>query len=140
MHNTFAHCLLRNSPAPTYVLGMMLCGVEYPFGQLFWSCSLQLLVHFQLAEHGILQNPFLEVNMTQQQIKHQHVTGNNLILNPKHRTIPATRKEINSIPGEIRTITTIIISPAPFGRSIGAFTAVWLALLSIQSLLLAVML
>lgn len=75
----------------------------------------------------------------QQQEKNHHVISNNLILNPKHRTIPATRKEINSIIVIVLISSGIIILPAPFGSSIGGFTTVWFALLSIQSLLIVVM-
>lgn len=106
------------------------------------SCSNKkevILCASWLAEPGTLKNLLLRANATQQQVKHQQVISNDLTLNPKHRTVPATKKETNSIPVEIRIITKIIISPAPHGSSIGVFTDVWLALLSIQSLLIVVM-
>ena len=36
-------------------------------------------------------------------LKHQRVINVILTLNPKHSTVPATKKKINSIPAEIRT-------------------------------------
>lgn len=53
-----------------------------------------------LAEHGTLISPWLRAHSAQQQLKHQCVNNIILILNPKHSTVPATKK---IIPDETRT-------------------------------------
>ena len=43
--------------------------------------------------------------------KHQCVINIHLILKPKYNTLPATRKKINSIPAETRTVSTLYSIP-----------------------------
>ena len=62
----------------------------------FWvsssgSVTSQLLVH--LCCRAEQENHWLSVSTDQQQLKHSCVISMIFLLNPKHRTIPATRKE-----------------------------------------------
>lgn len=94
--------------SPVNALTMMLHGMEYPFGK-FGSAVLtglptSFLCTSSLPEHGKLKNPGFRVSTAQQQPKYQCVTSIILILNPKHSTVPATKKKINSpIPAGSRT-------------------------------------
>ncbi|KFV44559.1 Sodium channel protein type 5 subunit alpha, partial [Gavia stellata] len=57
-----------------------------------------------LGQYKKLKIPRLSVSTAQQQLKHQCVVNIILLLDPKHRTIPTTRKKINSIPAKTRTV------------------------------------
>lgn len=120
MHNTDAHHLLTNPGHlgqldPNSVLetaGQLLLVntlrmvynvVEYLYGQ-FRLAALDVfppkfLYTCSLAEHRKLQSPWLGVSTAEQQC----VISVILILNTKHRTVPATREKINSVPAESRT-------------------------------------
>jgi len=68
----------------------------------------QLLLHPQpLAGRAAVeaQNPRLCASTALQKLKYQCAINILLILNPKHRTMPAIRKKINSILAETRTIS-----------------------------------
>ena len=58
-----------------------------------------------------LESPGLSVSTALQQLKHQCDINIILTLKPKHNSLPATRRKINSILAETRTVWTI-----PFGR------------------------
>lgn len=92
---------------PVLILSMAICGMDYLFGQ-FGSSVLSIFPHSSLstcslAEHRKLESPWLRVNTTQQQQK-QNCVIINLILNPKHSPVPATRTKTNFLPGETRTL------------------------------------
>ena len=55
------------------------------------------------GQHNRLKSPWLSVSPALQQLKHQCVISIILILIPKHSTIPATRKKINTIPAKTWT-------------------------------------
>ena len=84
-------------------------------GQLPWVCPLPAPAAppaCPLAgQSKKLENPWLSVSTALQQLKHQCDINIILILNPKHSTLPATRRKINSILAEARTVWNI-----PFGR------------------------
>ena len=107
-------CQSRDLPllasSPVYILGMTFHGMEYPFGQLGSAAPAVLPPRFLhtclLAEHGKLKSPWPKISATQQQLKHRNVINIILTLNPKHSTVPATKKKVNSVPAETRTIST----------------------------------
>ena len=97
-------------------------------GQLSWLCPLPTSCAppaFLLAGHEKLKNPWLGLNATGDNWKHQCVINILLILNPKHSTIPATRKKINSVLAETRT--TIFSYPwlVPHVTHIHALKSTW---------------
>lgn len=77
-------------------------------GQLCWlyppsaSCAPPAILLAVL--HKNLKSPWLSVNTALQQLEHWCVIDTVLIRNPKHRIIPATRKKMNFIPSETRTV------------------------------------
>lgn len=90
-------------------------GMRYPFGQLgsavlvlslpssLYSPSLPLLA----GQQEKLKCLWCTVSTAQQQQKHQCAINIVLILNPKHSTIPGTRKKVNSILSDTRNTNHI---------------------------------
>ena len=130
MHSAMTHHLLTDaqpvpeqqsqSPGqqpPVYIPSITSYCMEYPFGQFVSAVMAMLPPSFLctsfLAEHGKLQSPWLSVSTAQQQLKHQCIINIMLILNPKHSTIPATRKKINSVPAENKTVTNTMFGTNP---------------------------
>ena len=77
-------------------------------GQLPWLCPLPALVPLQPSCWlGMRSWKILDLvqKLLSNNWKYQCVTNVLLLLNPRHNTIPATRKKINSIPAETRTLT-----------------------------------
>ena len=70
-------------------------------GQLSWLCPLPASCASGRAWNA--KKSLASINITQQQLKHQCVINIILMLNPKHSTIPATKKKINSIPAKTST-------------------------------------
>ena len=100
-----------NQLPPAYILCHMVWNIPLAsWDQLSWLCSLLpwLLVH--PAEHGELKKSLTSTSTTQQQLRHQRVTNITLILNPKHSTVPATRRKINSVPAETRTVGACVFA------------------------------
>ena len=60
----------------------------------------QLLVHLLAGRAWETEK---SLSATQQQLNHERVINSILTLNPKHSTVPATKKKINSIPAKTRT-------------------------------------
>lgn len=86
------------------ILGMIFCDVEYPFGQ-FGSAVLAVLLPcflwtFLLAEHGVLKSPWIRVSATYQQLQGQCIITDcsQVSLNPKHSTVPASKKRMQLYP------------------------------------------
>lgn len=119
MHNPTAHPQTNAQPipeqwpvapsqlTPVYIQSMTFHGLEYPldhFGSAVPDYGpSQLFVHLLTIRAQKTEKSRLMVTTTQQQLKHQHILINIiLILNLKHSTVPATKEKINSIPAEIR--------------------------------------
>ncbi|KAF1441678.1 V-type proton ATPase subunit S1, partial [Spheniscus demersus] len=75
---------------------------------LFLQDTLSIDDFTYLSESYGNKNPFQN-----QQLKHRCVINIVLTLNPKHSTVPATRKKINSIPVETRTLSNKMIRIVP---------------------------
>lgn len=90
--------------------------MEHPFVQ-FGSALLALLTLW-LHEHLVpgrawdTEKSLIRVSTAEQHLKHLCI--NNIILrrNPKHRTVPLTRKEANSIPAKTMTVECRILACA----------------------------
>lgn len=57
----------------------------------------------QLYCYEKLKSSWLKVSTAKQQLRHQCIINVILKLNPKHSTMPATRKKITFIPAQNRT-------------------------------------
>ena len=84
-------------------------------GQLSWLCPLPAPAAPPACPLAVqsekLESPGLSVSTALQQLKQQWVRNIILTLNPKHNSLRATRRKINSILAETRTVWNI-----PFGR------------------------
>ena len=113
MHNAIAHHPLTDAraamrpsqPTPPYLY----TGHDVPwYGIPLWlvrvSCPgyapSQLLVHLLAGRAWETEK---SLSATQQQLNHERVINSILTPNPKHSTVPATKKKINSIPAKTRT-------------------------------------
>ena len=101
-------------PGTLYLLfSMMTHSMKYPFGH-FGSAVLSLYFPSFLCASSLLSCQG-SVSSAQQQLKHQCDINITDIVNPKHSTIPTTRKNINSIPDEARTPLNIPTVRNPLG-------------------------
>lgn len=92
---------------PVYILGTPFHSTAYAFGQfglavLAMPASPSFSCMWILAEHGKLKSSWLGVSTTE--LKHQCVIYIILLVTPKHSTVPATGKKINSILAETSTL------------------------------------
>ena len=88
------------------------------WGLLSWPCPLPApcapAASSLVGQQEKLKSPWLYVSTSPQHLKHRCVISIILILNPKHNTIPATRRKNNSIPAEARTLVTLLsLLPLP---------------------------
>lgn len=96
---------------PVYKLSMTFAGMEHPLGQ-FWSAAPSWLLLDLLTgrdwETKKSWNLLLSCT-TEQLLKASLCYNIILIVNPKHSTVLATRKKINSVSAETRTCRYIVI-------------------------------
>lgn len=66
--------------------------------QVLWLCSVSaFLCSSSLEEHNPLKIPWLYPNTVQEQLKHECVINTVLMINPKHSTTAATRKNMSHL-------------------------------------------
>lgn len=65
---------------------------------------------FLESQYEKLKNTWLSVITAQQNLKYPYIINIIIILNPKHGTIPASVKKIDSLSTETRTFTCILIN------------------------------
>ena len=110
MNNAAAHYMLTEAqPSSTYMFYRSAWCHIVSLGHLSCLCPLPAFCAppaFSLAGyHEKLKRPWLSVSTALQQVEHQCVFSIILILNPKHTTMPTTRRKINSVPAKIKTLT-----------------------------------
>ena len=96
---------------PADTLSTTVCGTECPFGQFGAALPAVCVPRLPVRRAGqpsvrSWKDPWLRSNNW----KHQYVINLIFIPNPKHSTTPATRKQINSVTAETRTVTNEVTS------------------------------
>lgn len=87
-----------------FILSMISCGLEYPWGQLSWLCPLpaSCVPHPPCWWGEKLKGPWLAVSTAQQQLQYQCVIDI-ILIHGNNLWQPPTRKKFNSIPAGTRT-------------------------------------